>query len=177
MDYATTLEHPPPEDFAQRMRNIALPPKKQPKNNKTAAGRPDNVLEVTSLQDYKSVVADETEKIVAVRFYAPWCRACKAAAPSFYRVARELQDKVKFVDVPVTKESSKIHQGLEIPAIPYSHIYMPGEHAGLVEELRMSRPRFPQFEEALKSYVDGYCEIEDFDYRDPRERESEGVEI
>ena len=43
------------------------------------------------------------DKIVAVRFYAPWCKSCARAAPSFYRVARELEDTVKFVDVPVTK--------------------------------------------------------------------------
>lgn len=169
--YATTVEHPPPDtsDFAKRMRSIALPPppKKKPK---TVGGRPSNVIEVTTLEDYKEVVADETNKIVAVRFYAPWCRACKAAAPSFYRVARELEDKVKFVDVPVTKESTKIHQGLQVPSIPFSHVYHPD--AGLVEELRMSRTRFPVFEQALKSYVSGSCEVADFNYSDPTNQDA-----
>lgn len=96
-------------------------------------------------------------------------RACKAAAPSFYRVARELEHVVKFVDVPVTKDSTKIHQGLQIPVIPYSHIYHPS--GGLVEELRMSRKRFGVFEDALKSYVSGSCDVSDYDYSDPLEKE------
>lgn len=170
MSYATTVIPPPPEDFAKRMRNIALP--SPPKKKKAQPGRPDSILEVTSLQDYKKVVAQETDKIVAVRFFAPWCRACKAAAPSFFRLARSLEDKVKFVDVPVTKDNAALHQGLGIPSLPYSHIYVP--EAGLVEELKMSRPRFPQFEEALQSYVAGSCEIQDFDYTDPLEKQNGG---
>ena len=137
-------------------------------------GRPSNVIEVTSLEDYKKVVADETDKIVAVRFYAPWCRACKAAAPSFYRIARDLEEKVKFVDVPVTKESTKIHQGLGVPSIPFAHIYHP--HAGLVEEFRISRRHFTQFENALKSYVSESCDVSDFDYSDPNEVDEVGLQ-
>lgn len=162
--YATSVEHPPP-DFTKRMRNLALP-KASPKK-KNISGRPSNVIEVTSLEDYKHVVGEETDKIVAVRFYAPWCRACTAAAPSFYRVAHALQDKVKFVEVPVTKESTQIHQGLGIPTIPFGHVYHPD--AGLVEELRMARKRFPIFEDALKSYVTGSCDVSTFDYSDPCE--------
>lgn len=74
--YATTLDHPPPDasDFAKRMRNIALPTPPKKKKILSNGGRPSNVIEVTSLEDYKTIVADEKEKIVAVRFYAPWCR-------------------------------------------------------------------------------------------------------
>ena len=173
--YATSVEHPPPgaSDFAKRMRNLALP--NPPPKNKAISGRPPNVIEVTSLEDYKQVVGEEKDKIVAVRFYAPWCGACKAAAPSFYRVAHSLQDKVKFVDVPVTKESAKLHQGLGIPTIPFAHIYH--FEAGLVEELRMSRKRFPVFEDALKSYVTGSCDVSDFDYTDPCEALEDNVGV
>lgn len=170
MSYATTIDHPPPgaSDFARRMRNIALP-KPPPKNKKFTSGRPNNIIEVTSLEDYKREVADEHDKIVAVRFFAPWCKSCARAAPSFYRVARELENTVKFVDVPVTRDTSKIHQGLQIPAIPYSHIYHPV--SGLVEELRMSRKSFDVFEDALKSYVSGSCDVSEYDYSNPHESE------
>lgn len=169
MSYASTVDHPPPggSDFAKRMRNIALAPKPPSKKTKFTSARPNNIIEVTSLEDYKREVADEQEKIVAVRFYAPWCKSCARAAPSFYRVARELEDTVKFVDVPVTRDTSKIHQGLQIPTIPYSHVYH--SDAGLVEELRMSRKQFGVFEDALKSYVTGSCDVSEFDYSDPHE--------
>jgi len=78
---------------------------------------------------------------------------------------------VKFVDVPVTQESAKIHQGLGIQTLPFSHVYDP--NAGLVEELRMSRKQFPIFENPLKTYVSGSCDVSDFDYSDPCEKEEE----
>lgn len=61
----------PMMDFTKRMRNIAVP-KKIPE--RAPPGRPSNVIEVTTLQDYKKCVAEEKDRIVVVRFYADWCR-------------------------------------------------------------------------------------------------------
>jgi hypothetical protein len=69
--YANSAD-PQMSDFSRRMRNIAVP-KKLPKHV-AAPGRPSNVMEVTTLQDYKRHVADEKDRIVVVRFYAKWCR-------------------------------------------------------------------------------------------------------
>jgi hypothetical protein len=30
--------------------------------------------DITSIEDYKSIVVDDTESMVCVRFFAPWCR-------------------------------------------------------------------------------------------------------
>jgi hypothetical protein len=90
-------------------------------------------------------------------------------APSFYHLANELADKVKFVEVPVNSSSVKIHQGLGVPSIPFGHVYIP--EVGLVEELRMSKSRFPIFVDILKTYVAGSCAIPDFDYSNPREQQ------
>lgn len=60
-----------PSDFAKRMRSNVTPTK-VPK--KVSPGRPNNVVEVVTLQDYKTIVADEKDQMVVVRFYAPWCR-------------------------------------------------------------------------------------------------------
>jgi hypothetical protein len=69
--YANSAD-PQMSDFSRRMRNIAVP-KKIPEHVVTP-GRPSNVMEVTTLQDYKKHVADEKDRIVVVRFYAKWCR-------------------------------------------------------------------------------------------------------
>jgi hypothetical protein len=84
-------------------------------------------------------------------------------------LANELADKVKFVEVPVNSSSVKIHQGLGVPSIPFGHVYIP--KVGLVEELRMSKSRFPIFVDILKTYVAGSCAIPDFDYSNPREQQ------
>lgn len=125
------------------------------------AGRKKNVVqEVATLSDYKLHVAEEKEKLVVVRFYAPWCRACKAIA-SYYKQLPQMYPNVKFVEVPLNgdTETNMLHQGLGVPSLPFGHIYHP--EAGLVEEQRISRKHFSNFrDKILQSYVDGSCTVQ-----------------
>lgn len=113
--------------------------------------------EVVTIQEYKAVVADEKEKMVCVRFYAPWCKACKAVQQPFRKLCRN-NPTVKFVEVPLTKENAFLHEGLGIPSLPYGHIYHP--KAGLVEEQKIKKKEFAAFEQILRSYVKGGCDVE-----------------
>jgi thiol-disulfide isomerase/thioredoxin len=135
------------KDSKLRERLMRLKPDTQP-----------GVIEVTTLQQYKQVVAEERERLVCVRFYAPWCRACKAVARPFARLSK-LYPNVKLVQVPTTKDNALLHQGLGVPSLPYVHLYHP--EAGLVEERKISKEHFDEFKnEILKSYVDGSCPVE-----------------
>lgn len=118
---------------------------------------PRNVFVVDNLKDYKTIVGDERHKIVAVRFYATWCRACKAMAPQYYGLANKYQQDTIFVDVPVTDKTAALHQGLGVSTLPFSHIYHP--QAGLVEELKLTRQDVSAFEQKLQSYLNGYAEV------------------
>lgn len=148
--------------FEERMRTLVQKPvsnrrsssndRKTSRNNRM----PPNLQVVSTLEEYKVAVGDEKERLVVVRFFAPWCKACRAIAPAFYRMAGQYPD-VSFVEVPVTEKNVNLHQGLEVPSLPFGHIYVP--NVGLVEELRISRKFFPQLEMALKSYIDGSCEL------------------
>lgn len=144
-------------DFQRRMRKLVQRDNKKRDKNGKPAGSPPNFHVVRTLEEYKRVVGDEKEKIVAVRFYAPWCKACKAIAPSFYRLASTYSNVI-FVDVPVTQENTNLHQGLKVPSLPFGHIYHP--YGGLVEEKRISRRYFSSFAKSLKSYTDGQCDLE-----------------
>lgn len=144
------------DSFERRMRNLVQKDVQKPRSRNSKV--PKNLKQVKTLQDYKKVVGDERERLVVVRFYAPWCKACKAIAPSFYRLAT-IYEKVLFVDVPVTPENANLHQGLEVPSLPFAHIYHPA--GGLVEEMKLSRKFFGKFARTLKSYVEGQCEVED----------------
>ena len=127
--------------------------------DKLAPGRRKTAVptEVVTIQEYKAVVADEKEQMVCVRFYAPWCKACKAVQQPFRKLCRD-HPSVKFVEVPLTKENAFLHEGLGIPSLPYGHIYHP--EAGLVEERKIKKKEFPEFEQALGTYVKGFCEVE-----------------
>jgi thiol-disulfide isomerase/thioredoxin len=122
----------------------------------TLHNKPSNVKTVESLQDFKTIVGDETEKLVAVRFHATYCRACNAVAPHFYKLALH-HPNVVFVDVPVSERNAVVHQGLGVPSLPYAHIYHPD--AGLVEEHKLTRKDIADFRHVLQTYLDGSCDI------------------
>lgn len=113
--------------------------------------------EVLTIQEYKASVADEKEQMVCVRFYAPWCKACKAVQQPFRKLCRE-NPSVKFVEVPLTKENAYLHEGLGVPSLPYGHIYHPD--AGLVEERKIKKKEFAEFKQILQTYVEGECGVE-----------------
>jgi len=148
--------------FEERMRNVVLGNRKKKKD--IANKLPENVEIIRTVDDYKRIVVDEKDRIVVVRFFAPWCKACKAITPFFYRVARQCTD-VLFVEVPVTEKTTALHQGLGISKLPFTHIYTPD--GGLVEELRITRPYFADFAHKLQSYMVGSCELKDGDTSSP----------
>jgi len=122
----------------------------------------DNYVEhVSTLQDYKAIVTDERVKLVVVYFVASWCRSCKRMKPEFYKLARDLPEEIKFVEVPFTAETAFLCEGLGVPTVPYGHIYHP--YAGLVEEQSVSKKNFKKFKLKLKSYIEGSCDINDFE--------------
>jgi len=70
--------------FEDRMRRMVLgaPTRRRTEaaapSSQTRSNLPPNVQTIESLQDYKRVVGDEREKIVAVRFYATYCKVSVA---------------------------------------------------------------------------------------------------
>lgn len=116
------------------------------------------IITVDTLEEYKRIVVDESDFIVVVRFHAPWCKSCKAAYPLFAKMASEFRDsRIKFVEVPLTKETAYIHEGLGVPSVPFGHIYHPD--VGLVEERKINRREFGEFRTALDCYVRGSCDV------------------
>jgi thiol-disulfide isomerase/thioredoxin len=126
-----------------------------------------NVLLVDSLMDYKTVVVDEPEKLVVVRFFATWCKSCRASEPHFMKLVSKFSPEgVKFVEVPLTKDTAFMIEGLSVPSVPFAHIYHP--EAGLVEEMRASKKHTSKLHEKLLSYVIGSCDL-------PPEEEEERI--
>ncbi|GAX20828.1 hypothetical protein FisN_7Hh142 [Fistulifera solaris] len=112
------------------------------------------ITQVTTLEEYKRHVGEEQHRMVCVRFFSQTCRACKAAEPMFRRMTLEYPS-IKFVEVPLLEDNAYMLKGLGVPSFPYVHLYYPG--AGLVEESRLNRKVFAEFQAVLQQYVDGYC--------------------
>jgi len=117
---------------------------------------------VHTLEEFNDMLMHEQDSILIVRFFANWCKACKATTPLYYSLARKLHDSsnISFVDVPITDKNVDLHQGLNIPSIPYGHIYVPD--AGLVEQFRMTKKgafRNHKVDAILSCYKQGFCNL------------------
>lgn len=123
--------------------------------------KPTNIHTVTSSQDYRNTVENFKENIIVTRFYAKWCKSCLATAPLFHRLARR-NPGIIFIEVPVQAENSDLHQGLNVPSVPFSRIYYPS--AGLVEEMKISKKRWHIYEKVVATYVQTFCTVEDGNY-------------
>eukprot|EP00591_Stephanopyxis_turris_P015126 CAMPEP_0195539186 /NCGR_PEP_ID=MMETSP0794_2-20130614/49921_1 /TAXON_ID=515487 /ORGANISM="Stephanopyxis turris, Strain CCMP 815" /LENGTH=183 /DNA_ID=CAMNT_0040673209 /DNA_START=446 /DNA_END=997 /DNA_ORIENTATION=- len=152
-------------DFAQRMRNLTRDRRgKTPVTKEPRTERPENLQVVRTLDEYKNIVGMEKERIIVVKFFATWCKACKAIRPAFHKLVKQYPN-VLFVEVPVSEKNSALHQGLGVPSLPFGHIYHPS--AGLVEELKIARKHFPRLADSLQSYVYGACDLPDGDSASP----------
>lgn len=118
------------------------------------------IVRVETLAAFKKEVADEKSRMVAVKFFSPTCRACKAMSQSFKALAAKYPD-IKFVEVPLTQDNAVLHQGLGVPSVPFGHLYHP--EAGLVEEGSINRKRIGDFEHKLQTYLSGSCALPDDD--------------
>ena len=125
-------------------------------NIKGRIRRRPQILQVFDIQKYKEEVVDVRDRLVVVRFFAPWCRACRAVQGRFNQLSLEFPS-VKFVEVPLTKENAYLHDGLGVPSLPFAHIYEPC--VGLVEEKKISKVHFREFKTCLQTYVDGQCPV------------------
>jgi thiol-disulfide isomerase/thioredoxin len=128
------------------------------KRSKSGTRKNSLVTEVRTLEEYKKIVVEEANgKLVAVWFYAPWCRACRATSPGFASLAKH-HPETKFVKVPVLADNANLHQGLNVPSVPYLHLYHPT--SGLMEEQKLARKHLPGVHKMLQDYVEGSCSLE-----------------
>ena len=142
----------------QRGDNRGLKEKYASSSTSTPTLEPSKIVEVVDIHQYKNEVADVQDQLVCVRFYAPWCKSCKAIEASYRRMPELFAGyPVKFVECPITKDNAYLHKGLGVPMLPYGHIYHP--QAGLVEERRISKQVFDDFKKVLWTYAKGECPV------------------
>jgi thiol-disulfide isomerase/thioredoxin len=134
-----------------------------------------HVHDVSTLAEYKRLVADEKDKITVVRFYASWCKSCQRTKPMFTKLAEIYHDEINFVQVSVGVADKVLTAGLAVDHIPLGHVYHPT--CGLTEELSMNRKYFKAFAQIVRSYRDEECKLPDLDaetgiYEAPYARQS-----
>lgn len=101
--------------------------------------------EITDAEFVKEV--EQSQGVVFVDFWAPWCGPCVMMAPVFDKMAEKYPD-IKFVKVNTTNDMEKAGE-LGVTGIPCIIVFKDGKE---VERLVGFRPE-PAFEEAVKKYT------------------------
>lgn len=83
-----------------------------------------NVVDVTT-DTFRSVVT-ESDKVVVVDFWAPWCGPCKKLSPLLEEIAGELGDDVTIAKVNVDNERT-LGAMFQIMSIPTVAIFKGGK--------------------------------------------------
>ena len=90
----------------------------------------------------------ESEELVLVDFWAPWCMPCRMLAPTIEEIANEMEGKVKVCKMNVD-ESIKYPQQYGILGIPTIILFKNGQ---VVETLPNLRPK-EEIVEAIQRHL------------------------
>eukprot|EP00804_Cyclotella_cryptica_P016659 CCRYP_001977-RA/>CCRYP_001977-RA protein AED:0.26 eAED:0.26 QI:0/0/0/1/1/1/2/0/636 len=128
-----------------------------------------SIKRIESPSQFQSLVLDESNSLVVVRFYADACPSCKATSPLFRRWSRAGETlnaadsvavsneklAIKIVEMPLNKKTSLFMQEkLGVDQLPYCHLYHP--QLGLVEEqLVMNKLEFREFVSVVDKWAKG----------------------
>jgi thioredoxin 1 len=83
-----------------------------------------SVLHLTGANFKEEVL--ESEGVVLVDFWAPWCGPCQMVGPVMEEIAKEMEGKIKVGKVNVDEEGS-LGQEYEIMSIPAVFVFKNGE--------------------------------------------------
>jgi len=109
-------------------------PISQPFTNtkKIKKGRKSIVGDLKSLDDLKFFLEDD-DRLVAVKFFAPWCKSCQKLGKNFDRLAMEMADtivdrqmvpgKIRCAQVECRTTHSFVTEQLYVMALPTLHLY------------------------------------------------------
>mmetsp|Transcript_33626 Transcript_33626/g.132558 ORF Transcript_33626/g.132558 Transcript_33626/m.132558 type:complete len:163 (-) Transcript_33626:391-879(-) len=116
-----------------------------------------NVMEMKTSQEYSKIL-NESDDVVLVKFYAPWCRACDKAGRLLEAVTPQYPE-VSFNQINFST-NRELCRSLGIKAMPTFHIY----HDGVkIDDFSCGPKRFPELVNRLESYKNGFCMVEQED--------------
>jgi len=110
---------------------------------------PPNFKRIESREEFDNTISFGIHdyKMVVVRFYATWCKSCRAMQPLFRRLVYRHSD-ILFVEVAVSDRTKFVIDDLGVEKLPSGHIYVPG--IGLAERMSISKKNFPDLVAAMK---------------------------
>lgn len=76
------------------------------------------VVPITSFDEYMDMLTASAERVAVLKFFAPWCRSCRAIAPKVARLAHEFPEILFYeIDYEANKVCSACRSGVCWPAV------------------------------------------------------------
>ncbi|KAK3242040.1 hypothetical protein CYMTET_48247 [Cymbomonas tetramitiformis] len=85
----------------------------------------ENLVEVTSTEEFLNILSDSGDKLVIVDFFASWCGACRALYPKIVKTA-QIEKDIVFVKVNFD-ENKQMCKSLGVKVLPFFHFYRGSE--------------------------------------------------
>ncbi|CAM9355894.1 unnamed protein product [Choristocarpus tenellus] len=102
---------------------------------------PSVVGRITTEAAYYQMLESNPDTLVVVKFFAPWCRSCKAMDVKYQRLAKETPG-VKFFEVDVV-EGIDLKKALGVRVVPSVKLYA-GSTLGQVASFSCGPRKFPE---------------------------------
>lgn len=135
-----------------------------------AVKRESAVQPIRTMKQYEAFVLDETEKLVIIRFHAPWCRVCKGTDVAYERYATKIQraypQKVQFCSVnfdgkeetTTLKDTLLEAHGIDIREVPVGLLFHPQER-GIVGKVKLNRKHLSSLKDKVAAYLEGGADL------------------
>ena len=103
-------------------------------------------MDITTTQEFDTIINDKGRKAVLIDFWAPWCGPCRMLTPTITQLSQSYPNNVYKVNVDVQKE---IAMRFGIRGIPSVKIFKNGK---VQETLQGVQPQ-TVYSEKLKYYM------------------------
>ena len=124
---------------------------------KAAASKSPAISSIQTLDDFRAAIehSEATGKLLVVKYYAPWCRACLNIKPYFEKLAKGAVGQLSADFVEVDAGASRVLCALaNIKKMPVVHIYSEGELVGTHEI--SSKKLFEDFMQSFELHAKGF---------------------
>mmetsp|Transcript_22827 Transcript_22827/g.28002 ORF Transcript_22827/g.28002 Transcript_22827/m.28002 type:complete len:635 (+) Transcript_22827:221-2125(+) len=132
-------------------------------NGATKIDVKDGIYDLKGKDDHIAFLENNPDSIMIIKFYAPWCRACKGLEPKFKQISKDPKYAnlpLKFAQLSVQHNKDYI-KSLGILALPSVHIIV-GKEEGLVENFPCGPSKVPILKKKIAQVVNARVDPKTF---------------
>ncbi|KAH8933294.1 hypothetical protein BDL97_18G022600 [Sphagnum fallax] len=111
--------------------------------------------DIHSTREFVDALANASDKLVVVDFYATWCGSCRALYPKLCKLAAEHED-VAFLKVNIN-ENKSMCKSLNIKVLPFFHFYRGAE--GRIDSFSCSLSKLQKLKDAIAQHNTARCSM------------------